>query len=113
MPPVKPIVYADIQAYLEAIADNPDDRNNVDFSRHGRFWTKTRDQFVSDTVPGEACGGQPIPIVDQDPAKCPFFIALTSRTGFCNLGQMPRGGPAKAFITDPNYKVTLKDGTTI
>jgi hypothetical protein len=108
MPSAGRVTYADIQAYLDAIADKA--VNDVAFSSHDRFWRVPYKQFITGTVPGEKCGGLPIPIVNSSPASCPLYEALTSPTGWCKLGRMPLGGP---FITDPGYSVTLKDGTTI
>jgi hypothetical protein len=113
MAPVRRIVFADIQAYLDAIADNPDDAGDIDSSRHGRFWQVAHKDFISGTVPGENCAGTAIPIVDKDAARCPFYQALTNPSGWCNKGQMPKNGPARAFITSANYKVKLKDGSTV
>jgi len=104
------INYAVIQSYLEAIANNPADKGDVDLSSHGRFWQVPYQQFVNGQVPDEACNEQPIPITDRDPAKCPFYQTLKNPTGWCNLKQMPLKGP---FITDPGYTVKLADGTTI
>jgi hypothetical protein len=120
MAPTKTVVFADIQAYLDAIADNPDDNGKADKANHGRFWQTTYQDFISTTVPGENCHGAKIPIVGKtpgspnvDPLQCPFYQALKGPSGWCNKGQMPKNGPAKAFITDPAYKVTLKDGTIV
>jgi hypothetical protein len=104
------ITYADIQAYLEAIADNPNNTRNVDNSSHRRFWNVPYQQFVTGNVPNERCNGNPIPIVNRDPNLCPFYQSLKNSSGWCNLSQMPRRGP---YITDPGYKVTLRSGRVI
>jgi hypothetical protein len=114
------VVFADIQAYLDAIADNPDDISDVGGSRHRRFWQVSYQQFITGIVPNEICNNAPIPILNKDPtqpnvdpAHCPLFQALTNPSGWCTpvgLGQMPKNGP---FITDANYSVTLKNNTTI
>ena len=109
------ITFAKVQSYLDAIADNPDN-NPIDASPHGRFWSgKTRDEFVASNIPNVTCHGAPIPAIDQsnlpDSAnESPFFLILTNTDGFCQKRQMPGGGP---FITDPNYQVTLADGTIV
>jgi hypothetical protein len=117
---VQKVVYADIQAYLDAIADNPDDNSKADNANHGRFWQMKYQDFVSGTVPGENCHGALIPITGKvagspnvDPLQCPFYQALKNSSGWCSKGQMPKNGPPKAFITDPAYKVTLKNGQVI
>jgi hypothetical protein len=120
MAPANKVVFADIQEYLEAIANNPADNGDVDQSNHGRFWQMSYQDFTSKPLPGEDCNGSPIPIVNKttaspnvDPAQCPFFQALTNAAGWCNKGQMPKNGPPAAFITDSNYKVKLKNNSTI
>jgi hypothetical protein len=104
------VKYSDIQMYLEAIANNPNDKRQVDKSNHGRFWKKTYAQFKNDAVPGEDCNGAPIPIVNSDPKKCALYQALVSDAGICDKKQMPRGGP---FITDDGYTVKLSNGTVM
>jgi hypothetical protein len=118
------VVFSDIQAYLDAISNNPNALGNVDESPHGRFWNVAYAQFTSGTLstdqPKLLCGSQPISIVGRtegslsvDPANCPFYQALIQATGTCQKGQMPKFGPSSAFITDRNYTVTVrrKDGT--
>jgi hypothetical protein len=116
------VVFADIQAYLQAIADNPNNAGDVDQSNHQRFWNVPYLDFISKSVPGENCNNQPIPIVGRtpnspnvDPTKCPFYQALISPTGWCNKGQMPKHGPPNAFITDPGYVIAVKkaDGSSV
>ncbi|NTG32407.1 hypothetical protein G6L08_35290 [Agrobacterium rhizogenes] len=104
------IVFADIQSYLEGIANNPNNRRNVDDSNHARFWRVSYQEFVTGVVPNESCQGQHVPIVNVDPEKCPFYQALATPAGWCNMRQMPRGGP---FITDAGYMITLGDGSSI
>ena len=105
------ISYDDIVLYLEAIANNPLDKASVDAADHGRFWKGlTRDQFVTGLVPQVDCNGAPIPIVNADPAQCPFYQALVNKTGWCQKSQMPKRGP---WITDPGYSVTLAGGVQI
>jgi hypothetical protein len=104
------ITYADIQMYLEAIANNPNNRRDTDSSGHGRFWNVSYNQFVQGTIPNEDCSGQPIPILDPDPAKCPLYQALKAPNGWCNGGQMPMKGP---YITAAGYAVKLSNGVSI
>jgi hypothetical protein len=110
MAPSKRVTYADIKMYLEGIANNPNNKRKVDNSGHGRFWNVTYQQFVTGVVPNEDCNGAPIPIVDRNPAQCAFYQALNGKPGWCQLGQMPRGGP---FITEPDYSVRLSNGVSI
>ena len=104
------VSYADIQSYLEAIANNPANQRQVDDSAHGRFWNVSYAQFTTGNVPDERCHGAAIPIVNADPAKCAFYQSLKAPTGFCNLAQMPKRGP---FITSPGYQVTLANGVVM
>jgi hypothetical protein len=110
MAPTKQITYPDIQMYLEGIANNPANNRDVDNSNHLRFWNVSYQSFISGTVPNENCNGNPIRIVNKDPAQCPFYQALKNPTGWCTLGQMPKRGP---FITDDGYTVKLSNGTSI
>jgi hypothetical protein len=110
MAPTSRITYADIQSYLEAVANNPQSRRSVDSSGHGRFWEVPYQEFVTGSVPNEQCNGASIKIVDSDPNNCAFYQALRDANGWCNLSQMPMTGP---FITDPGYSVVLSSGTVI
>ena len=102
------VSFSDIQMYLEAIAALAKEQgNDVDISNHLRFWNTSYQEFTTGNVPGESCEGAPIPIVNADPAQCPFYQALTYKTGWCELEQMPRYGP---YITNPGYEVTLSNG---
>ena len=52
-----------------------------------------------------------MPILDHaKPLDSPFFLILINPDGWCDLPQMPEGGP---FITDSGYFVTLQNGTDI
>jgi hypothetical protein len=106
-----PVSYADIQGYLDAIADNPQNGGDIANSLHERFWNVSYAEFVGGSVPNESCRGAPIPIVDKDPTKCPFYQSLKNPNGWCDLKQMPKGGGP--YITDAGYKVTLRNGTVI
>lgn len=103
----KHIVFADIQSYLDGIADNPNNKQKADDARHARFWRVSYHEFITGFVPDERCKGQDVPIVNSDPVQCPFYQALVTTVGWCNMRQMPRGGP---FITDAGYTVTLSNG---
>jgi hypothetical protein len=76
---VSRVSYSDIQAYLEAVADDPDNKRSVDNSAHERFWNVPYAQFVNGTVPNESCNGSAIPIANKDPNKCSFYQALKVR----------------------------------
>ena len=98
-----------IQSYLDAVADNAN--LDVTGSPHKAFWNVPYTDFVSGVIPNVKCKGNPIPIIDkQNPGSSPFYVILTSTTGFCNIEQMPATGP---YIVDPGYKVTLADGTAL
>ena len=109
---VAPIVYADIQAYLDAIADKA--TNDIANSPHKRFWQVPYATFINGTIPGgvKSSGppisvGQPIPIIDKaNPVNSAFFAILTGK--FAGKRQMPGGGP---LITDQGYQVTVGDKT--
>jgi hypothetical protein len=107
------MTFAKVKQYLTAIADNPSNAGNVDNSPHGRFWNVTYHEFTTGDVPGGndvECNGTASKIIDTaHPDQSPFYLALTAPTGWCNLGQMPEGGP---FITDKGYQVTI-NGTNI
>lgn len=103
------VSFANIQSYLDAIADNPNNTRNVDDAGHARFWRVTYNEFITGLVPNEFCKGADIPIVNADPSQCAFFQALVTPSGWCNMRQMPRGGP---MITDAGYAVTAADGMT-
>jgi hypothetical protein len=106
----KKVTWSDIQAYLDAIADRPGNAGDIDSASHGRFWNIAYQSFIAGTVPNEDCGGAPIPNVNPDPNLCALYQALTGPKGWCQLGQMPLGGPV---ITGNAYLATLKDGTKI
>jgi hypothetical protein len=106
----KTVIWADIQAYLDAIADHPGNQGDIESASHGRFWNVDYNTFMVGTVPHEDCNGSAIPNVDHDPKKNPLYQALINGKGWCQLGQMPLSGP---FITDRGYVATLKDGSTI
>jgi hypothetical protein len=116
------VAFADIQAYLQAIADNPNNSGDVDQAGHKRFWNVSYADFVSKVVPNETCNGHPISIVGKaagspnvDPTQCPFYQALVNSTGWCNKGQMPKFGPAADFITAANFSIPVKqpDGSSV
>ena len=109
--PAPNVKFADIVMYLEAIADKG--KRDAGGANHDRFWNGvTRDQFVAGTVPNEDCNGAPIPIVNSDPAQCALFqVLVNTPVGWCNKGQMPRGGGP--WITDAGYQVTLSNAQVI
>jgi hypothetical protein len=103
------IVFADIQAYLEAIANKA--TNDVDGGGcpHKRFWNVPFATFISGNVPLVLNAGHPIPIMDPTtPANSAFFAIL--KGPFVGKRQMPGGGP---FITDTGYQVTTAAGKVV
>ena len=108
------MTFAKVQAYLNAIADNPNNTMSINGSPHGRFWNVSYELFTTGNVPGGdlvQCNNAPIPIIDRNhPEQSPFFLILSSAAGFCNISQMPLGGP---YITDADYQVTLADGEVV
>jgi hypothetical protein len=111
------MTFAKVKAYLTAIADNPRNSGDIDMSPHGRFWDVSYHEFTTGDVPGGSqvkCNGNASKIMDTNhPDQSPFYLALTSPNGWCNLKKMPFGGP---YITDMKpapYEVTLPDGTTV
>lgn len=105
----KHITFADIRAYLDAIADKA--LNDVGNSPHLRFWNVPYNDFINGSVPHTKCNGAPIPIIDHaDPKNSAFYLILIDPNGWCNKREMPGGGP---FITDPGYQVTLASGKVV
>jgi len=103
------IKYAQIQSYLDAIAAKAN--LDVEDSNHKSFWKVSYNDFVNGVVPGITCQGNPIPLIDkQDPGNSAFYLVLTGDKKFCSKPQMPKTGP---FVTDPNYSVTLANGTAV
>ena len=105
------IVFADIQAYLNAIADNAN--GDIDESPHKRFWSVAYNNFINGNIPNVTSSGapipagQPIPIINKaDPVNSSFFAIL--KGGFAGKRQMPDGGP---LITDPGYQITVNGKT--
>lgn len=116
-----PIKYADIIAYLDAIADNAN--GTVSSAPHGYWWHENQIEtdpplaysaFVTGTVFGVTDStGNPIPIIgtdskQTDPLKSLFYILLTTRGGSGGFPQMPKGGP---FITASNFSVEINGET--
>jgi hypothetical protein len=107
------MTFSMVKQYLDAIADAS---GAIDGSPHKRFWNVPYQSFIDGIVPGGdevQCKGSPTPIINKaDPAQTPFYLLLTQTGGWCGFNQMPDGGP---FITDknPDYSVTLADGTTV
>jgi hypothetical protein len=114
-------VYADVQAILDAIANNAN--GDVDLSPHRRFWSVSRQTFLSGEVPNITIAGVTyhIPIVNSsNPLQSAFFqillgpLTVTSGASTATIVQMPKGGP---FITDSGFSVTVngvnKSGTDI
>jgi hypothetical protein len=108
---VAKIVFSDIKAYLDAIADQA--VQNIDDSPHKRFWNVAYADFINGTVPGVKSSGppiavgQPIPIIDKtNPLNSSFFSILKS--GFAGKRQMPDGGP---LITDGGFQISVSGKT--
>ena len=108
--PTSGVTYAQIVAYLDAIAANPANSRDAANASHKLFWRVGHKEFTTGTVPNQLCNGQPIPIVHKDPAQCAFLQALKNSNGWCSKSQMPKRGP---FITEPDYTVSLADGSVI
>jgi len=105
----KHITFADIQSYLEAIANKA--VNDIGNSPHDRFWNVTYQEFINGVVPHTKCNGQTIPLIDNaDPKNSAFYVILIDPNGWCNKREMPGGGP---FITEVGYQVTLAGGKVI
>ncbi len=108
------VTYQTIINYLTSIAEaanlGPND------PPHGRWWMRggnalTYSDFISGTVRGVTCRSQPVPIIEQaNPAQSPFYLILTQASGWCDIPQMPLGGP---YITDDGYVVTLPNGSQV
>jgi hypothetical protein len=106
MPGRSVIGFARVKDYLNAIADA---HGSISASPHRRFWNLGYQAFVAGDVPNVACNGQPVPIINKsDPSQSPFFLILQS--DWCNLPQMPAGGP---FITDADFEVDRPDGSAV
>jgi hypothetical protein len=106
MPGEDIISFRRVQAYLNAIADA---HGAIQSSPHRRFWNVAYLDFVDDQVPNVACNNQPVAIINRrSPFESPFFLILQGQ--WCDLPQMPRGGP---YITEPNFEVDLPDGTAV
>jgi len=111
------IKYADIIAYLDAIANNAN--NDVGSAPHGYWWHVNQDinqaplaynDFVTGTVFGIG-----VPIIGTDskqsnPLQSAFYLVLSTKGGAGGFPQMPRGGP---YITDAGFSVQLANGDTI
>jgi hypothetical protein len=102
MPGRQVIGLARVKEYLNAIAGV---RGGISTSPHRRFWNLNYQAFVDGEVPNVVRDGQPVPIIKKiDPLQSPFFLILQS--DWCNLPQMPTGGP---FITEADFEVDLPD----
>lgn len=108
------INYADIQNYLNAIADLS---GVIAGSPHKIFWDIPYGSFISTNVPRAKCNGNPVLIMNNnkvdpalDPLMSPFYRILIDPAGFCGNPQMPDGGP---MITEAGYSVNLPDGSVI
>ena len=107
-----PISYNRVIEYLSAIAAKGS--RDVEDSPHGNFWANlSYEDFIALSVPGVTCQGNPIPLIDRSDlptsaANSPLYLILTN--SYCSKGKMPLDGP---FITDADYQVTLRDGTSV
>jgi hypothetical protein len=110
-----PISFIRLQEYLDLIVGK--NGGNIGAAPHRRFWS-SHQSLTSQPLPRPKCNGSdiyPVKYVDAtktkvDPDNSPLYVILTDAQGFCGKGQMPPGGP---FITDPNYSLTLADGTIV
>jgi hypothetical protein len=104
MPGRSVVGFAQVKDYLNAIADA---HGGISTSPHRRFWNQSYRAFVDGEVPNVTCAGQPVPIINKtDPLQSPFFLILQG--DWCNLPQMPTGGP---YITEADFEVDLPDGS--
>ena len=107
------VVYADIQNYLNAIANKAN--NPIGDSPHGAWWLApdgTSPLSYNDFLTGQMPNLDSVNIMDSGtPLQSAFYVILTNPNGYQgNRNQMPDGGP---YITDAGYTATLPDGTTI
>ena len=111
------IVYADIQNYLNAIANKAN--NPISDSPHGAWWLTpdgTSPLSYNDFKTGQVPNVDSVNIMDSGtPLQSAFYVILTNPNGYQGknkrpYNQMPDGGP---YITDAGYTATLPDGTTI
>lgn len=90
---------------------------NIGASPHKRFWS-SHQTLTTQPLTRPKCQGQdifPVKFLDAERTKVdadnsPMFLILIDPNGFCSREQMPPGGP---FITAPNYKLRLSDGTDV
>lgn len=109
------ITFARLQEYLDTIVEK--NAGDIPNSPHGRFW-RSHEALTQQPLPKPKCQGAPIFAVKYldaanmtvDADGSPLYIILTQVIGFCGRQQMPSGGP---FISDPDYSITLPDGTTV
>jgi len=102
------ITYADILEYLTAIAKNAS--NPISASPHGDWWSGlSYTDFKAGQVPNLG-----VQIMDlNSPLQSQFYLALTGTSAGSQMPGTVSSTPAGPFITDPNYTVTLSDGTPI
>lgn len=102
------IGFSTVQAYLNAVAEA---NGGILSSPHRAFWNVSYDHFMNGIVPDVKCNGNAVPIINREaPLQSPFFVIMTTSTGWCGKRQMPGGGP---FITDEKFQFTLPDGSTV
>lgn len=109
-----PITFARLQEYLDAIVRQA--QGNLSVSPHRRFWLN-HEALTQHALPRPKCQQQdifPVKFLDArrtqvDADNSPLYVSLINSAGFCAKGQMPPGG----FITEPNYTLTLSDGTVV
>jgi hypothetical protein len=107
------ITFADLQATLDAIADNAISDVEGENCPHKRFWRINRQDFVSNEVPNIVIAGVTyhIKIVNSaTPLESAFYkillgdLTVNEGANSTTIPQMPENGP---FITDASYTVSV------
>jgi hypothetical protein len=105
-PMTQTIGFPMVQAYLDAVAAA---NGTLPSSPHQDFWNVPYNTFITGNVPGVSCQSQPVPIINTaTPLQSPFYLIMTTTTGWCGMKQMPKGGP---FITVDTNQFPLVDGS--
>jgi hypothetical protein len=107
------ISFSDLQATLDAIADNAIGDVDGAGCPHKRFWRITRDAFLANEVPNIVINNVTyhVKIVNAaQPLESAFYkvllggLTVSAGKNTTTIQQMPEGGP---FITDDDFAVTV------